>query len=107
LTSERFHSFIIRQEGDDDLRRRKRRRHLAAWFGGSVFPRTKAWTTLAIAVPFRASSRRQIATGGAGAVVKFAFAPVVSGEIGVSVYRRGILCPRRQEKFFQIEFGFW
>ncbi|HEX4122312.1 MAG TPA: hypothetical protein VH619_16975 [Verrucomicrobiae bacterium] len=74
-----------------------------------MVPWTKAWTMFAISVAFWASSRRQIATGGAGAraVIKFAFAPVVSGEIGIPVHRGRILRPRRQEKFFQIEFGFW
>jgi hypothetical protein len=41
------------------------------------------------------------------AVVEFAFAPFFTGEIGVPIHPGRILGPGRQEKLFQIKFGFW
>jgi hypothetical protein len=44
---------------------------------------------------------------GEGAIIEFAFAAVFTAEIGVAIYRWRILCPRWQEKLFQIKFGLW
>jgi hypothetical protein len=41
------------------------------------------------------------------AVVEFAFAPFLSGKIGVTIHAGRILGPSRQDKLFQIKFGFW
>ena len=75
-------------------------------FKTSLVARTGAGPPLPVSL--RACATRLIATRRPCflAVIKIAFAPFVSREIGVSIYAGRILGPGGQEKLFKIKFGF-